>query len=126
MNDVIIGFNKSISKNLINIGGEIPSKAAPHLIESILIDNRFPLQNIPPKKMSHSEPNSLHRIQIDVSSENISINDTLFWDEQDLNPERLKLFASSFVLDTLEEQKLNPSQETTQSMKENSYALKYE
>ena len=121
MSDVIIGFNKSLSKNLINIGGENPAKAAPHLIESIIIDNRFPPQNIDQKNISQSTPSSLNRIQIEVSSGNIQINDEFLWDENDVIQENLQQFASIFVKDSLEEQKINADQNTTQSI--NFYSL---
>ena len=114
MYDVVNQFNKSMRKNLNKSIPENPQIASPFLFEAVVIDNRFPIQKINPLDNKKESSNMFNLIQIDASLNEISINDSFLWDEQDTSPATLQQFALTLVQDVLEDQKIVASEATIQ------------
>jgi len=116
MYQVITQFNKSLSKNLIKNGeAEIPAEASSQLIETVIIDNRFPPQKtFSEENLSKQKIFTLSLIEISASYNNIEIIDSFEWDQNDLHPDILQQFASSLVQEYLEEHNIQTTEETIQ------------
>ena len=116
MYQVINQFNKSLSKNLIKNGeAEIPAEASSQLIETVVIDNRFPPQKtFSQENHSKQKISTLSIIEISASFNSIQIIDSFEWDQNDLHPETLRQFAICLVQEYLEEHHIQATEETKQ------------
>ena len=116
MYQVINQFNKSLSKNLIKNGeAEIPAEASSQLIETVVIDNRFPPQKtFAQENINKQKISTISIIEISASYNNIEIIDSFEWDQNDLHPDILLQFASSLVSEYLEEHHVQATEETIQ------------
>lgn len=108
-------FNKSLRKTLIKSNPKLAEKDENELLETVLLDNRFPLKKIKTEEADTTPSSTLNLVRIDAHEGTIRIKDTLLWNINDTDMISIDQFAFTMVKDYIEDHQLNPSDEVIKS-----------